>query len=741
MRYVRTFQVLGLRIAAGCLVTLLLAAPVAAAPYAFVPNRLNDTVSVIDAATNAVVATIMVGRGPCAVAANVPGARVYVLNSMDDTVSVIDAATRTVTATILVGHLGGQRSGIAVNREGTRIYVANTADNTLSVIDASTNALLDAPISVGAAPSGVAVSPSGSQVYVANSGARSLSVVDVTLRQTVGNVTLGAAPAGVTVHPSGNRVYVTTADGLEAVNPSTMTVVAQVPVIGAYGVAVNADGSRVYVTNNDGNALVAIDATTNVPVGAPINLGYPARGLSVTRGGRIVYVANGIGRRVSVVDADALALTATVNNLEGPDAIGNFMADVAPVAASQALSARQNTATAVTLSATDAEQDPLTFAVVNGPAYGTLSGAPPALTYVPATNFGGVDSFTFKANDGAADSNVATVSITVPFDTNTSLTSTANPSAFGQALTLTSRVASAGGTPQGDVQFFDGADALGTVALTDGTAALQTSAVGAGSRSLRAVYVPVGHFATSTSPALAQNVSYRSTSSSLSISPLSVRYSDLVTFTATITPSVAGGPPPANAVAFKIGTQTIATAPLTPAGGGYQATWTGQLLEPWGGAAPTGQLSPGSKTVVAAVVDQNPNVTVSNATRPMSLLKEDARVAYSGPAALTLGANGAVVLTAMVKDITAVAGDAAWDPYAGEISKAQVLFVDRTTNITLASATVVPGADPKVGTASFTWTPSLGSARSKSYVIGFIVTGYYSRNSSADNAPITISKP
>ncbi len=40
------------------------------------------------------------------------------------------------------------------------------------------------------------------------------------------------------------------------------------------------------------------------------------------------------------------------------------------------------------------------------------SAAPPrTLTYTPAANYFGPDSFTFKANDGQADSNVATVTI------------------------------------------------------------------------------------------------------------------------------------------------------------------------------------------------------------------------------------------------------------------------------------------------------------------------------------------
>src|SRR5207248_651102 len=42
-----------------------------------------------------------------------------------------------------------------------------------------------------------------------------------------------------------------------------------------------------------------------------------------------------------------------------------------------------------------------------------LSGTAPALTYTPAANYNGSDSFTFKANDGDLDSNAAAVSITL----------------------------------------------------------------------------------------------------------------------------------------------------------------------------------------------------------------------------------------------------------------------------------------------------------------------------------------
>ena len=51
-------------------------------------------------------------------------------------------------------------------------------------------------------------------------------------------------------------------------------------------------------------------------------------------------------------------------------------------------------------SATDADGDTLTYSVSTGPSHGTLSGTAPYLTYTPAANYNGSDSFTFKANDG-----------------------------------------------------------------------------------------------------------------------------------------------------------------------------------------------------------------------------------------------------------------------------------------------------------------------------------------------------
>jgi VCBS repeat-containing protein len=86
----------------------------------------------------------------------------------------------------------------------------------------------------------------------------------------------------------------------------------------------------------------------------------------------------------------------------------------APAAAAGNLSVTEDTAATGTLVATDADSTTLTYAVVSQPANGSVVvGANGAYSYTPAANFSGSDIFTFKANDGSADSNTATVTVTV----------------------------------------------------------------------------------------------------------------------------------------------------------------------------------------------------------------------------------------------------------------------------------------------------------------------------------------
>ena len=85
----------------------------------------------------------------------------------------------------------------------------------------------------------------------------------------------------------------------------------------------------------------------------------------------------------------------------------------APVAEDQDVTTAEDTAKEITLVATDIDGDELTYAIVDEPLNGTLTLDGDVATYTPDPNFVGEDSFTFTANDGTVDSDMAVVDITV----------------------------------------------------------------------------------------------------------------------------------------------------------------------------------------------------------------------------------------------------------------------------------------------------------------------------------------
>src|SRR5207253_221745 len=88
----------------------------------------------------------------------------------------------------------------------------------------------------------------------------------------------------------------------------------------------------------------------------------------------------------------------------------------APVAGNDTATTAEDTPATIAVLANDSDVDgdTLTVSVGTQPAHGTVTvNADQTIMYAPAANYNGSDSFTYKANDGALDSNVATVAITV----------------------------------------------------------------------------------------------------------------------------------------------------------------------------------------------------------------------------------------------------------------------------------------------------------------------------------------
>ncbi len=112
----------------------------------------------------------------------------------------------------------------------------------------------------------------------------------------------------------------------------------------------------------------------------------------------------------------------------------------APAALNGTRTTAEDTPATGTLAAPDIDSASLTYSIVTGPAHGTVTvtnAGTGAYTYTPAANYNGPDSFTFRANDGQANSNTATVAITVtavndaPVAQNGTLTTTEDTAATG----------------------------------------------------------------------------------------------------------------------------------------------------------------------------------------------------------------------------------------------------------------------------------------------------------------------
>ena len=114
----------------------------------------------------------------------------YVANFGSNSVSVIETATNTVVATVAVGD---RPQGVVITPKGDFAYVTNTASDNVSVIETATNTVV-ATVAVGDQPEGVAISPKGDFAYVTNTGSVAVLVGRVGARVRVAHPG-GAPPA------------------------------------------------------------------------------------------------------------------------------------------------------------------------------------------------------------------------------------------------------------------------------------------------------------------------------------------------------------------------------------------------------------------------------------------------------------------------------------------------------------------------------------------------------------------
>jgi YVTN family beta-propeller protein len=299
-----------------------------AAPFAYITNSGDNTVSVLDTATNTVTATVPVGTNPQAVAVSPDGTRVYVSNAAIGSVSILDTATNTVVATVSVG---SGPFGLAVTPDGGRVYVSNYNDYTVSVIDTATNTVATT-LPIGKWPCGVAVAPDGSRVYVGVYGDDSVAILDTATNTVTATVPVGTAPWGLALTPDGAHLYVANylSNDVSVISTATNTVTATVPVApNPHGIAVTPDGAQVYVANFAASSVWVLATASNTAIAA-VPVGGGADGVATTPDGERVYVVNYWDNTVSVIATATNTVTDTVPVGTKPVAFGQFIRPPSP---------------------------------------------------------------------------------------------------------------------------------------------------------------------------------------------------------------------------------------------------------------------------------------------------------------------------------------------------------------------------------------------------------------------------
>jgi YVTN family beta-propeller protein len=201
--------------------------------------------------------TVGVGQQPQGVGINSAARRVYVANRGSDTLSVVDSASYAVVATVAVGD---SPNGVAYNPANDRIYVANGGDNSVTVLRAGDHGLVKT-IPVGSSPHGVAVNGVTNRVYVVNSGSNTVSIIDGTTNAVARTVAVGPKPQRAAIDPILNKAFVSLygTDQVAVIDGAGNVTQVSTFSSGGYGIAVDAIRHLVYVATIDSFRIAVVD--------------------------------------------------------------------------------------------------------------------------------------------------------------------------------------------------------------------------------------------------------------------------------------------------------------------------------------------------------------------------------------------------------------------------------------------------------------------------------------------------
>ncbi len=301
-------------------------------PYrVFVTNEMSGDMTVIDGASDTVIATVALGKRPRGIQVSPDGTRLYVALSGSpiagpdfegtpppadkaaDGIGVVDL--RTLQLVRVIRGVSDPEQ-LVVHPDGRRLYVASEDTGTAVIMDAGSGTVL-ASLPVGGEPEGVGISPDGRFVYMTSEEDHHVAVIDTTLDAVTSTFGVGKRPRHAEFSSDGSRAYVTgefdASVSVVDVGAHRVLGVINLPgdLVRPMDAALAPDGATLYVTTGRGRLLYAIDAATQEPR-ASVQVGQRPWGLGVSPDGRRIYTANGPSNDVSVIDAASMTVIRTI---------------------------------------------------------------------------------------------------------------------------------------------------------------------------------------------------------------------------------------------------------------------------------------------------------------------------------------------------------------------------------------------------------------------------------------------
>jgi len=173
-----------------------------AAPFAYVPNEGSGTLSVIDTATDKVVADIAAGTKPRGTVVSRDGRRAYVSDQPNNRLVIVDLSTRASTGSVA---LGESPEGVGISPDGRWVVAAVEESNDVVFVDTRDDRKAFTVRVKGKNPEHAVFSPDGRQVYVSAEEGEAVDIIDVARREEVAQISVGARPRGIGFAPDGRR--------------------------------------------------------------------------------------------------------------------------------------------------------------------------------------------------------------------------------------------------------------------------------------------------------------------------------------------------------------------------------------------------------------------------------------------------------------------------------------------------------------------------------------------------------